>query len=110
MHRLPHRTCHASRSLHTLRADPPRMSRRPTAGAFPGSATPGGFSLLSSARAGWIARDTLVMAIPEFGFAAAGRPMDPWAALHDFRAAPDLASAGRCVYRDYPRIALTRSG
>jgi hypothetical protein len=38
------------------------------------------------------------------------RAFDPWAVLADWRADTGVRVAGRRVYRDYPRIALTRRG
>jgi hypothetical protein len=40
----------------------------------------------------------------------AARPLDVWAMLEDWSAAPDVRVVERCVYRDYPRVVLTRQG
>jgi hypothetical protein len=36
------------------------------------------------------------------------RPLNPWSVLHDWRAAGDSRVVARCLYREYPRIALAR--
>jgi len=79
-------------------------------GTFPGTEFPGGVSRLVGPKASWTIRDTLVTAQADDAFGATSRPMNPWAVLVDFQHSPDAAVAGRCIYRDYPRIALTRTG
>jgi hypothetical protein len=38
------------------------------------------------------------------------RALDPRLVVHDWSTAPDVRTVGRCRYRDYQRIVLTRSG
>ena len=80
-------------------------------GAFPGSALPASpFPTVTSGRAQWILRDTVPIAAPDYSQAAASRPVNPWSVISDFVRSPDVRAAGRCVYRDYPRVALERMG
>jgi hypothetical protein len=84
------------------------LATRSRGGAYVGSeltATP--FILLGGPWAAWVLRDTLVRPA---GNGADMRHTNAWAAVHDFRHAGEARLAGRCVYRDYPRIALTRTG
>ncbi|MDB4949507.1 MAG: beta-lactamase protein [Gemmatimonadetes bacterium] len=71
---------------------------------------PSGTTLVSAAAA-YAVRDTArAPTPPAFGQAQQYRPLDVFAALHDWRAAADVRVAGRCVLRDYPRVVLTRRG
>ena len=38
------------------------------------------------------------------------RPLNVWAMLEEWLAATDVRAAARCVYRDYPRVVLSRRG
>lgn len=91
----------------------PRTGAERTAATMTGQGTgpaPAG-QMLVSARAAWGLRDTLAVPLPTaMDGAQALRPLDAFAVLHDWRSAPDVRVAGRCVARDYPRIALTRRG
>lgn len=78
-------------------------------GAFPGSEFPRS-AFLTSRKAIWFLRDTAVIAAPDFSAGATVRPLNPWAVLQDFRGSSDVMVTGRCQYRDYSRIALTRTG
>lgn len=54
--------------------------------------------------------DTLVPAGPAHREILQTRALDPWAVLWDWSAAGDAVVDGRCVYRDYARVVLRRSG
>lgn len=63
--------------------------------------------LLSGSTAAWVVRDTAVR--PFFrGAGDAARALEPMAIVHDWRNGPRVAVEGRCDYRDYPRLVLTR--
>jgi hypothetical protein len=84
------------------------LATRSRGGAYVGRelpATP--FILLGGPWAAWALRDTLVRPA---GNGADMRHTNPWAAVYDFIHAGEARLEGRCVYRDYPRIALTRAG
>lgn len=80
-------------------------------GGWPGNEIPKSrFPTLTSSSAQWVLRDTMMMAAPDFGFAAVTRPLNPWAVISDFQRSREVKAIGRCRYRDYQRIALTRPG
>jgi hypothetical protein len=80
-------------------------------GAYPGSPMPASpFPTVTSAHAQWVLRDGSPVATPDYSRAAATRPLDPWAVVSDFSRSPGTRVAGRCLFRDYLRIALERSG
>ncbi|MEO8202004.1 MAG: hypothetical protein ABI679_15840 [Gemmatimonadota bacterium] len=78
-------------------------------GSFPGFEVPA-HALLIGRKAMWLVRDTNTIAAPDFSAGATERSLNPWAVLSDFRESSDVSVIGRCQYRDYPRIALTRTG
>jgi hypothetical protein len=82
-----------------------------TGGAFPGTELPRGrFPLLTNRTASWILRDTVAVPAADFGFPAMNRAINPWAVISDFLRTPEVKALGRCRFRDYDRIALTRQG
>lgn len=82
-----------------------------TGSGFPRSAAPAGPTFLSGSKATWMIRDTSVRALailhPRL---TTLRPLNPWAVLADFQASRSARVAGRCTYRDFPRISLERTG
>lgn len=96
--------------------DPATGAQREEAlgGAYPGTAIPRArFATLTSRTAQWFLRDTVAVPAPDFGSFGSGgaaRPINPWAAVTDFARTREVRVAGRCVWRDYPRIALERPG
>jgi hypothetical protein len=84
-----------------------RISSRSAVGgyAFPNPTSAG------SATASYIVRDTGLVASEQLHAALyATRPLNVWAVLEDWLASPDVHVTERCVYRDYPRIVLSRAG
>jgi hypothetical protein len=68
-------------------------------------------TILASEQATFFVRDTLVRALPAlFANSAASRAMSAWAVLADWRAASDAKVVSRCVYREYPRLVVERTG
>lgn len=66
---------------------------------------------LNTESATYIMRDTtLVPAQAGHRSALTLRPLDAWAEVHDWATGADATVSGRCVYRDYPRIVLQRTG
>jgi hypothetical protein len=65
---------------------------------------------LTNARATYVLRDSLTPAPAQYGSALTTRPLDVWAMLRDWLAASDVRVSGQCVYRDYPRLVLSRRG
>lgn len=87
----------------------------PATGVEGSSATPSSGGpravLLGGPTATFVRRDTLAAPMqPQHAAARKTRPLNPWSVLYDWRAAGDARVAGRCVYREYPRIALARGG
>ena len=73
-----------------------------------GQARKGGW--LHTASATWRVSDTsLVPMPPAHAFLKTGREMNPLAVLMDWRNAPGLRVAERCMYREYWRTVLTRT-
>jgi hypothetical protein len=63
------------------------------------------------ARASYVVGDTALMPSEQVHRSLYGtRPLDVWAMLDDWLAAPDVRVEGRCTYRDYPRVVLSRRG
>lgn len=84
---------------------------RGVGGAYPGMALPPSpFPTLTSATAQWVLRDSTAVPSPDYSQAATTRPLDPWSVVADFARSLDVRAAGRCVFRDYPRVALERTG
>lgn len=81
-----------------------------------GTATIAGMSFpepttLGSASASYIVHDTAVVPSEQtHASLAVTRPLDVWAVLRDWLEAPDVRVLGTCVYRDYPRLVLSRTG
>lgn len=70
-----------------------------------------GPELLNTERATWSARDTALAPAEPFHLSALlSRSLDAWAVAHDWVASRAVSVAGRCPYRDYPRIVLQRVG
>ncbi|HEV2180516.1 MAG TPA: hypothetical protein VGR59_09355 [Gemmatimonadaceae bacterium] len=70
-----------------------------------------GSTTMGDARASYIVRDTaLVPSEAEHGAMYETRPLDVWAVLTDWLAAPDVRATKQCTYRDYPRLVLERRG
>lgn len=66
---------------------------------------------LGDARASYVVRDTALIPSEEtHGALYETRPLSVWAMLDDWLAAPDVRVEGRCSYRDYPRVVLSRRG
>jgi hypothetical protein len=64
---------------------------------------------LDGPSATFIRRDTVATPMqPQHAATRKDRPLNPWSVLYDWRAEADARIAGRCVYREYPRIALAR--
>ena len=83
-----------------------RQDTRSTIGGFEF-----GSSTLGSATASYGVRDTtLVPSKALHSDAYATRPLNVWAMLDDWLAAPDVRVEAQCSYRDYPRIVLGRNG
>ena len=67
--------------------------------------------VLAGPSATFVRRDTLATpAQAQHGSTQKARPLNPWSVLYDWRAAGDARVVARCVYREYPRIALARGG
>ena len=65
--------------------------------------------LLAGPTATWMVRDTTFR--PMATLRALGdqaRAMEPWPVVRDWRTGTPVTVEGRCAYRDYPRIVLTR--
>jgi hypothetical protein len=78
-------------------------------------ATIGGYdfatSAMGDARASYVVRDTTLIPSEQMhGAMYETRPLNVWAVLSDWMAAADVRVEGRCVYRDYPRVVLSRQG
>jgi len=70
-----------------------------------------GFESIGDARASYVVADTALTPSEETHSAMyESRPLNVWAMLEDWLAATDVRVEGQCVYRDYPRIVLTRRG
>jgi hypothetical protein len=66
---------------------------------------------LGDARASYGVRDTtLTPSESAHGSQFETRPLDVWTVLAEWMAAGDVRAEGRCVYRDYPRLVLSRRG
>jgi hypothetical protein len=77
---------------------------------FVGAEYPGP-TVLNDEAAAYAVRDTGLIPAPGVHRAALTvRPLDAWAEVHDWAASGDAAVSGRCVYRDYPRVVLQRTG
>lgn len=67
--------------------------------------------MLTTAHATWAVRDTATLPLAAAHSASlTTRPLNVLAVLHDWRNSESVVTAGRCTYRDYPRIALVRRG
>jgi len=80
-----------------------------------GQSTVGGYEFggttIGDARASFAVQDTTVMPSEStHGTLYATRPLSVWAMLGDWLADPDVHVEGRCTYRDYPRLVLSRNG
>jgi len=83
-----------------------RVASHSTIGGYEYSITTAG-----DARSSYLVRDTaLVPSGAVHGAMYETRPLDVWAVLTDWLAAPDVRATKRCTYRDYPRIVLERRG
>ena len=70
-----------------------------------------GMTTLGDANASYVVRDTTLIPSGEIHAALyETRPLDVWAMLRDWLASSDVRVEGRCTYRDYPRIVLSRRG
>jgi hypothetical protein len=70
-----------------------------------------GGATLGDSRASYVVRDTSLLPNEQtHGSLYETRPLNVWAMLDDWFAAPDVRVEGRCQYRDYPRIVLSRRG
>lgn len=59
----------------------------------------------------FVVSDTSYRAWPDGRMSAVqSRPLNAWAALADFRRSPDAHVVARCSFRDYPRLAIARTG
>ena len=68
-------------------------------------------TILSSETAAFVVRDTARKASEEANADAfATRPLNAWAVVEDWIADGGVAVSARCIYRDYPRLVLTRRG
>jgi hypothetical protein len=83
-----------------------RIASRSTIGGYEfGGAT------IGASRASYAVRDTALMANEQVhGALYETRPLNVWAMLDDWLAAQDVRVEGRCTYRDYPRVVLSRAG
>lgn len=78
--------------------------------APPGTGTPKGL-LLSGTLATFARRDTaLNSAAPLHAAMQQTRPLNPLAVLYDWKKFGDARVTGRCLYREFPRVVLTRKG
>jgi len=90
--------------------DPSTGNERTTArmtlgGVYPPETTLGG------ATASYVVRDTALLPSPStHGALYATRPLDVWAMLADWTAAPDVHTVATCAFREYPRLVLSRRG
>ncbi len=67
-------------------------------------------NVVRTAAATFMARDTVLQANPQLhAFFASGRALSPLAVLRDWEAASGVAVSARCVFREYPRVVLTRA-
>lgn len=83
-----------------------RIASHSTIGGYEYSLT-----TMGDARASYVVRDTaLAPSEAAHGAMYETRPLDVWAVLTDWLAAPDVRATTRCTYRDYPRLVLTRRG
>jgi len=79
------------------------------AASAPAPMTGPGVLLLAGPSATFVRRDTLTApAQAQHGATRKTRPLNPWSVLYDWRVAGDARVVGRCIYREYPRIALAR--
>lgn len=66
---------------------------------------------LGNAHASFAIRDTTLTPSEQVhGALYDTRPLNVWAVLDDWLAAKDVRVEGRCMYRDYPRLVLSRRG
>ena len=71
----------------------------------------GGPTGIGSAGASYVVRDTgLVPSEDIHASLYVTRPLNVWAMLDDWLASPNVRVVGRCDYRDYPRLVLSRAG
>ena len=83
-----------------------RVTSRSTIGGYEFSG-----STLGDGRASYAVRDTtLVPSEQVHGALYETRPLNVWAVLEDWLTATDVRVEGRCTYRDYPRVVLSRAG
>jgi glyoxylase-like metal-dependent hydrolase (beta-lactamase superfamily II) len=65
--------------------------------------------VLAGARATYVMRDTTLLPLPAYHVRThRSRPMVAWSVLRDWADAGDARVAGRCTYRDFPRLVLSR--
>ncbi|HET7042682.1 MAG TPA: hypothetical protein VFI13_11705, partial [Gemmatimonadales bacterium] len=66
--------------------------------------------ILSGPTATWLVRDTTLRPLSALrAMGAQARAREPWAVVRDWRTGPAVTVEGSCVYRDYPRLVLTRT-
>lgn len=66
---------------------------------------------LGDSHASYVVRDTALVPNEEaHGTLYESRPLNVWAMLDDWLTSADVRVEGRCTYRDYPRVVLTRRG
>ena len=83
-----------------------RVKQRTTIGGYEY-----GFEWMGDARGTYLVADTtLTPSEDTHSGSYETRPLNVWAMLDDWLAAKDVRVEGKCVYRDYPRIVLTRRG
>jgi hypothetical protein len=71
----------------------------------------GGVTSLGGLSASYVVRDTaLVPSEQVHASLYVTRPLNVWAVLDDWLASPAVRVVGRCDYRDYPRLVLSRAG
>src|SRR5690348_12805365 len=82
-----------------------------TGGGYPGTEMPPSKTgILTGPRAAWTVRDTTATPQADFSAGITSRPPNPWAVLADFAPSSGVTAEGRCVYRDYARVAIGRDG
>jgi hypothetical protein len=87
------------------------MIRDATTAIYPGSGRWGAAAVtLYDREATWMARDTLIRAVPQFHpFTRTRRSFDPISVIRDWRASR-VRVAGTCRYREDERVVLERTG
>ena len=70
-----------------------------------------GDNTLGAANASYVVSDTALMPSEStHGMLYETRPLNVWAMLEDWLTATDVRVEARCLYRDYPRVVLSRHG